>query len=73
MFKLLFAKCTTLTNKNNFKVGFINGICIPCYSLLYKLIPETKPLLDQCQANLARWQALHDEQKKKEELAALKS
>jgi cAMP and cAMP-inhibited cGMP 3',5'-cyclic phosphodiesterase 10 len=54
-------------------VGFINGICIPCYSLLYKLIPETKPLLDQCQANLARWQALHEEQKKKEELAALKS
>ncbi|KAJ9601206.1 hypothetical protein L9F63_000626, partial [Diploptera punctata] len=40
------------------QVGFLTGICIPCYSLLYKLIPETKPMLDQCQANLERWRQI---------------
>lgn len=39
----------------NSQVGFINGICIPCYTLLHRLIPETKPLLNQCQKNLKRW------------------
>lgn len=49
----------------NSQVGFINGICIPCYKLLYRLIPETKPLLDQCLKNLSRWQELEEESKKK--------
>lgn len=49
------------------QVGFLMGICIPCYSLLYKLIPETKPLLDMCQENLKRWQQLDDEIKRKKE------
>jgi len=40
------------------QVGFITGICIPCYSLLNGLIPETKPLLDGCQSNLERWKEL---------------
>ncbi|XP_059475966.1 probable 3',5'-cyclic phosphodiesterase pde-5 isoform X1 [Neocloeon triangulifer] len=55
------------------QVGFINGICIPCYSLLYKLLPETKPLLDQCKANLARWERLNEEQKKLRESKAAAS
>lgn len=37
------------------QVGFLTGICIPCYTLLSTLIPDTKPLLDQCKANLERW------------------
>lgn len=40
------------------QVGFLNGICIPCYTLMYQLIPETKPLLDMCQENLRRWQQI---------------
>lgn len=40
------------------QVGFISGICIPCYNLLYRLIPETKPLLDGCQSNMERWKQL---------------
>merc|ERR1712071_370500 len=40
------------------QVGFITGICIPCYSLLNRLIPETQPLLDGCQSNLERWKEL---------------
>ncbi|XP_065338353.1 probable 3',5'-cyclic phosphodiesterase pde-5 isoform X4 [Cloeon dipterum] len=55
------------------QVGFINGICIPCYSLLYKLMPETKPLLDQCKANLARWEQLNEQQKKLRENKATPS
>lgn len=43
------------------QVGFLNGICIPCYTLLYRLIPETKTLLRMCQENLSRWQAIADE------------
>ena len=40
------------------QVGFITSICIPCYSLLNRLIPETQPLLDGCQTNLQRWKEL---------------
>ena len=40
------------------QVGFITGICIPCYSLLNRLIPETQPLFDGCQSNLERWTKL---------------
>ncbi|XP_045461799.1 probable 3',5'-cyclic phosphodiesterase pde-5 isoform X3 [Harmonia axyridis] len=43
------------------QVGFLKNICFPCYSLLYRLIPESKPLLDMCQQNLKKW-----EQKEKE-------
>jgi len=43
------------------QVGFISAICIPCYGLLYRLIPETKPLLEGCETNLARWRELAKE------------
>ncbi|XP_024081659.1 probable 3',5'-cyclic phosphodiesterase pde-5 [Cimex lectularius] len=42
------------------QVGFLNGICIPCYSLLSQLIPDTKPLLDSCTANLERWKVKNE-------------
>ncbi|XP_031631374.1 probable 3',5'-cyclic phosphodiesterase pde-5 isoform X2 [Contarinia nasturtii] len=43
------------------QVGFLTGICIPCYTLLYRLIPETKPLLDMCQRNLNKWKSIAEE------------
>lgn len=46
------------------QVGFITGICIPCYTLLYRLIPETKPLLDKCQENLRQWSDIAAEMQK---------
>jgi cAMP and cAMP-inhibited cGMP 3',5'-cyclic phosphodiesterase 10 len=53
----------SLTSVNcPFQVGFILGICIPCYDLLHKLIPETEPLLEACKVNLARWRELVEEQ-----------
>ncbi|XP_071037652.1 probable 3',5'-cyclic phosphodiesterase pde-5 isoform X2 [Parasteatoda tepidariorum] len=30
------------------QVGFLKGICIPCYELLHALIPESKPMLNGC-------------------------
>ncbi|XP_046391241.1 probable 3',5'-cyclic phosphodiesterase pde-5 isoform X3 [Ischnura elegans] len=47
------------------QVGFLTGICIPCYELLYKLVPETKPMLEKCQENLARWREIDRSQKEK--------
>lgn len=59
-------------------MGFLSGICVPCYSLLEKLIPESKPLLDGVQRNLERWteiaaekKALKEEREKIEEQIAL--
>lgn len=49
------------------QVGFLMGICIPCYTLLHELIPQTKPLLDMCNENLKRWQNIDAEIKKKKE------
>ncbi|XP_055379719.1 probable 3',5'-cyclic phosphodiesterase pde-5 isoform X2 [Condylostylus longicornis] len=45
----------------NSQVGFISAICLPCYSLLHKLIPETEPLLNKCQENLQRWKSIAQE------------
>lgn len=43
------------------QVGFLTGICIPCYTLLSTLIPDTKPLLEMCASNLDKWTSLADE------------
>ena len=37
------------------QVGFLNGICIPCYNLLSSIVPSTTPMLDQCKENLVTW------------------
>lgn len=43
------------------QVGFLMGICSPCYSLLNGLIPKTKPLLHMCQENLRQWQKIDED------------
>ncbi|RXG72469.1 putative 3',5'-cyclic phosphodiesterase pde-5 [Armadillidium vulgare] len=56
------------------QVGFLSGICIPCYGLIAKLIPSSLPLLDGCKKNLERWKELSEmegekkKQKEKEEM-----
>ncbi|KAF7284637.1 hypothetical protein GWI33_021826 [Rhynchophorus ferrugineus] len=42
------------------QVGFLNGICMPCYRLLNELIPECKPLLDMCEKNLDEWKKIDE-------------
>ncbi|XP_017774954.1 PREDICTED: probable 3',5'-cyclic phosphodiesterase pde-5 isoform X2 [Nicrophorus vespilloides] len=49
------------------QVGFLTGICSPCYTLLHQLIPETKSLLDMCHENLRRWKDIDDNIKEKRE------
>lgn len=48
------------------QVGFLMGICEPCYTLLNTLLPQTKPLLDMCKGNLERWRQIDKEIKEKE-------
>ncbi|XP_018572248.1 probable 3',5'-cyclic phosphodiesterase pde-5 isoform X2 [Anoplophora glabripennis] len=48
------------------QVGFLTGICVPCYTLLYTLIPESKPMLDMCQENLERWRKIDEDIKEKD-------
>ncbi|CAH0545707.1 unnamed protein product [Brassicogethes aeneus] len=40
------------------QVGFLMGICEPCYALLDALLPETRPLLEMCRENLERWRQI---------------
>ncbi|CAH1773312.1 unnamed protein product [Owenia fusiformis] len=49
------------------QVGFIVGICLPCYELLANLLPGTQPMVDGANTNLKQWKVLVDEQKQKEE------
>ncbi|XP_068678132.1 probable 3',5'-cyclic phosphodiesterase pde-5 [Montipora foliosa] len=37
------------------QVGFLVGICLPCYELLQRCIPETKPFVEGSQSNLQKW------------------
>lgn len=52
------------------QVGFLTGICKPCYTLLYRLIPETKPMFDMLLDNLQKWQAIADAVRKDQLTAA---
>ncbi|XP_065061880.1 probable 3',5'-cyclic phosphodiesterase pde-5 isoform X2 [Rhopilema esculentum] len=37
------------------QIGFLVGICIPCYDLLFRIMPGCKPLVDGAKKNLAKW------------------
>ena len=37
------------------QVGFIGGICLPCYDLLEQVLPSTSPMREQCAYNLQVW------------------
>jgi len=43
------------------QVNFIKSICLPCYSLIARVLPETIPMLNGAKSNLQRWQELADE------------
>lgn len=40
------------------QVDFIKNICMPCYRILDRMIPETRPLLEKCEQNLKTWEAI---------------
>ncbi|CAB3226351.1 unnamed protein product [Arctia plantaginis] len=39
------------------QVGFLKQICIPCYSTLYQILPNTRPMYIMALKNLDRWKA----------------
>ncbi|VDD93505.1 unnamed protein product [Enterobius vermicularis] len=49
------------------QVGFMEGICIPCYELLAKVIPESEPFYQRAKENTKRWKEIAAEQKEKYE------
>ncbi|UJR10547.1 hypothetical protein I4U23_014747 [Adineta vaga] len=49
------------------QVNFINNICLPCYSLIVRIVPETMPMLNGARDNLHRWQELADEQQQQQQ------
>ncbi|KAK7101205.1 probable 3',5'-cyclic phosphodiesterase pde-5 [Littorina saxatilis] len=52
------------------EVGFILGICLPCYKLLVDIMPQTEPMLTGVMNNLKKWQHLADEHSEAEERAS---
>ncbi|CAF0756208.1 unnamed protein product, partial [Didymodactylos carnosus] len=46
------------------QVNFIGGICIPCYELLERVLPDSSPMLAGARSNLQRWQELADQQRR---------
>ncbi|KAJ0184013.1 hypothetical protein K1T71_000436 [Dendrolimus kikuchii] len=42
------------------QVGFLSQICIPCYNMLFKILPNTKPMYAMAMKNLDRWKARAD-------------
>ncbi|KAI6242433.1 Phosphodiesterase [Aphelenchoides fujianensis] len=57
------------------QVGFMKGICVPCYDVISKVIPEAEPLKERSLYNLRKWQEMADEQEahKKEQAGTSKS
>ena len=51
------------------QVGFINGICLPCYEILARALPQAQPLVDGARSNLTRWKELAEENKRLKEAA----
>jgi cAMP and cAMP-inhibited cGMP 3',5'-cyclic phosphodiesterase 10 len=51
-------------------VGFIGGICLPCYDLLASVLPNTARMQQQCANNLNIWKQKAEEKKLDEEKKA---
>ncbi|XP_076334863.1 putative 3',5'-cyclic phosphodiesterase pde-5 [Tachypleus tridentatus] len=58
---------TKLGQQPSSQVGFLKAICLPCYEVTVEVLPNTKPMLDGCLANLERWEAIVEEQKNEKE------
>lgn len=43
-----------------FQVGFLSQICIPCYKVLYRILPKTKPMYVMALKNLHNWKLKAD-------------
>ncbi|CAK1588387.1 unnamed protein product [Parnassius mnemosyne] len=48
------------------QVGFLSQICIPCYNMLHRMLPNTKPLYIMALKNLNKWKTKADRILKKQ-------
>ncbi|KAI0213878.1 putative 3',5'-cyclic phosphodiesterase pde-5 [Lamellibrachia satsuma] len=48
------------------EVGFLVGICLPCYEVLAQMLPQTQPMVDGAKANLKIWQDLAEKQQQED-------
>ena len=46
----------TVKDQPKQQIGFIDFICLPLYTTLAKVLPETAPLLEDCRRNREYWQ-----------------
>ncbi|XP_061192599.1 probable 3',5'-cyclic phosphodiesterase pde-5 isoform X5 [Saccostrea echinata] len=44
------------------EVGFLVGICLPCYEVMAQILPETKPMVNGAIANLKKWRELAEKE-----------
>ncbi|CAI2299650.1 unnamed protein product [Caenorhabditis sp. 36 PRJEB53466] len=49
------------------QVGFMRGICMPCYELIARIFPKVDKMRERCEYNAKKWEELAEEQKKKQE------
>ncbi|CAH2035586.1 unnamed protein product, partial [Iphiclides podalirius] len=42
------------------QVGFLSQICVPCYKMLYRILPNTKPMYIMALRNLNKWKTKAD-------------
>eukprot|EP00112_Aurelia_sp_Birch-Aquarium-sp1_P010606 Seg226.4 transcript_id=Seg226.4/GoldUCD/mRNA.D3Y31 product="putative 3' 5'-cyclic phosphodiesterase pde-5" protein_id=Seg226.4/GoldUCD/D3Y31 len=52
------------------QIGFLVGICIPCYDLLFRIMPGCKPLVDGAKKNLSKWKDMVNKVKEDRESQA---
>ncbi|KAH9632104.1 hypothetical protein HF086_002611 [Spodoptera exigua] len=48
------------------QVGFLSQICVACYSMLYRILPNTRPMYAMALKNLERWKARAERIKRKQ-------
>ncbi|KAL5022127.1 hypothetical protein ScPMuIL_001282 [Solemya velum] len=54
------------------EVGFLAGICLPCYELMARYLPESQPMVDGAKENLRRWKELASQNEEKEKTTGTK-
>ncbi|KAL7070807.1 hypothetical protein ACQ4LE_009992 [Meloidogyne hapla] len=53
------------------QVGFMRGICIPCYELLADVIPEAEKLRERSKCNASKWEEMSEEQKRVRDISVI--
>eukprot|EP00057_Strongylocentrotus_purpuratus_P014305 XP_011668779.1 PREDICTED: cAMP and cAMP-inhibited cGMP 3',5'-cyclic phosphodiesterase 10A-like [Strongylocentrotus purpuratus] len=47
-------------NRAQEQIEFLTNVCLPCFSDIADLLPESQPLLSGCKDNLQQWQLVKE-------------